>query len=238
MEIRAIFFDLYGTLFLYQDMDLAWQGYVDALHECTAAAGADLSREALSAAAKTMLEVPAPEPADYGFTVYERRLHAMLTGLGFAAETQLVREAAHASVSAWQRALPLDPHARDVLTALQTRVPLALVTNFDFFPHIHRAVDEQDLRSYFQRVVVSSEVGFKKPDPRIFDPALEAVKVDPARAAYVGDSVEDVEGAKAAGMTAIRIVRPNAPPRAGVPRVAPDHTIADLRELLDLVNHQ
>jgi FMN phosphatase YigB (HAD superfamily) len=53
------------------------------------------------------------------------------------------------------------------------------------------------------RVVVDSHVvGVAKPDPRIFDHALPAFDgIDPARIAYVGDSVTmDVGGARAAGL--------------------------------------
>lgn len=53
------------------------------------------------------------------------------------------------------------------------------------------------------RVVIDSHVvGVAKPDPRIFDPALEHFAgVDRARIAYVGDSVTmDVGGARAAGL--------------------------------------
>lgn len=56
------------------------------------------------------------------------------------------------------------------------------------------------------RVVVDSHVvGVAKPDPRIFDPALEHfVDVDRSRIAYVGDSVTmDIGGARAAGLHAV-----------------------------------
>lgn len=53
------------------------------------------------------------------------------------------------------------------------------------------------------RVVVDSQVvGIAKPDPGIFEPALERLPgVDRSRVAYVGDSVTmDVGGARAAGL--------------------------------------
>ena len=49
-------------------------------------------------------------------------------------------------------------------------------------------------------VVTSAEAGAEKPDPRIFRLALERLGVEPGRALHVGDSPEDEEGARAAGM--------------------------------------
>jgi FMN phosphatase YigB (HAD superfamily) len=61
--------------------------------------------------------------------------------------------------------------------------------------------------AWFDPVVVSAEVGLCKPDPRIFRLALSARGLDPAEVVYVGDSDEDVVGARAAGMTPVRLCR-------------------------------
>ena len=56
----------------------------------------------------------------------------------------------------------------------------------------------------FDVVIDSHEVGVEKPDPRIFDFALEAAGCAPERAVYVGDIYRiDVVGARAAGIPAI-----------------------------------
>ena len=48
----------------------------------------------------------------------------------------------------------------------------------------------------------SSEVGWRKPHPAIFERALEALDVAPERAIFVGDKLStDVAGASALGMT-------------------------------------
>ena len=50
-------------------------------------------------------------------------------------------------------------------------------------------------------VIMSSAVGVEKPDPRIFELALEAAGASPGRTVHVGDSVHhDVDGARAAGI--------------------------------------
>ena len=53
----------------------------------------------------------------------------------------------------------------------------------------------------------SSEVGRRKPDPAIFERALDALGVEPARALFVGDTLAtDVAGAKALGMRTCQAV--------------------------------
>ena len=55
-----------------------------------------------------------------------------------------------------------------MLGELQGRYKLALISNFDHPPHVHRLLDELALRPFFDAVVVSGDVGVKKPDPAIF----------------------------------------------------------------------
>ena len=60
------------------------------------------------------------------------------------------------------------------------------------------------LSTFFELALVSAEVGFWKPDPRIFHCALERMKSTPGRAAYVGDNYyADVIGAQRASIQAV-----------------------------------
>ena len=54
---------------------------------------------------------------------------------------------------------------------------------------------------FFDFTVISSEYGFRKPDPRLFHIALAALNVLPSEAAYIGNRYEtDLIGAKEAGL--------------------------------------
>jgi putative hydrolase of the HAD superfamily len=90
-----------------------------------------------------------------------------------------------------------------VLAKLRSRgLKLALVSNYD--ARLHRAVEELGLRQFFAAVLVSSEVGWAKPSPRIYAAALAALQVAPGEALMVGDRPrEDVAGAQAAGLQAL-----------------------------------
>jgi len=55
-------------------------------------------------------------------------------------------------------------------------------------------------------IVDSTVVGISKPDPRIFDPAIEALGTARERTLYVGDTVHaDVRGAEAAGLPVVQL---------------------------------
>jgi putative hydrolase of the HAD superfamily len=57
----------------------------------------------------------------------------------------------------------------------------------------------------FDCIVLSSEVGKRKPHPAVFERALEELEVDPARAVFVGDRLDqDVAGAAALGMRTVQ----------------------------------
>jgi len=93
------------------------------------------------------------------------------------------------------------------LTGLGRRVSLSLITNFDHPPHIHRLLDGLGLTKQFSSVTISAEIGVSKPDPRIFAEALAATGLEPSVVAYVGDTDDDVEAARRAGMMPILIQR-------------------------------
>ena len=122
---------------------------------------------------------------------------------------------------AWE----LFPDVLPTLAALRARdVRLALVSNFD--GRLERLCDSLGIATDFQAIVISSRVGCAKPDPRIFMMALERLRVPPGAALHVGDSeVDDVEGARAAGLQAMLIRREEADAEAA-------GRIRDLRELL------
>jgi putative hydrolase of the HAD superfamily len=110
-----------------------------------------------------------------------------------------------AGIEAFARGAAWRPCAGAVaaLAELRSRgVKLALVSNYD--ARLHRVVEELGLRRFFDAVLVSSEVGWAKPSPRIYAAALAALGVGPQEALMVGDRPrEDVEGAQAAGLRAL-----------------------------------
>jgi FMN phosphatase YigB (HAD superfamily) len=88
------------------------------------------------------------------------------------------------------------------------------------------------LAGLLQVRLFSSDVGVRKPDPRIFLEALRRLGVPPERALFVGDApVEDIGGAAGVGMRTALVVRGGRFPDAC--RHPPDLRVSGLQELLD-----
>jgi HAD superfamily hydrolase (TIGR01509 family) len=98
-------------------------------------------------------------------------------------------------------ALPY-PGIVDTLEALRGRLPLAVFTGAAS-PGAHILLEASGLLPYFQRVVGGDEVEHQKPAPDGILLACAALGVEPAAAAYVGDSPGDLGAARASGALAV-----------------------------------
>jgi putative hydrolase of the HAD superfamily len=110
---------------------------------------------------------------------------------------------------------------------------LGLVTNTSL-PHsiVVEEFQRLSLYDYFDTVVCSSEIVFRKPDVAMFEVALRELQVVPKEAMFVGDNYRaDVAGAKKVGMKAIWL-NPKQNPIPG--EIKPDYVIARLDEILEL----
>jgi len=105
------------------------------------------------------------------------------------------------SESQWQ---PM-PHVHPTLRRLQERgLKLAIVSNAADNANVQRLIDNAHLRSYFDPIIVSANVGVRKPNPRIFEPVLKAWNVPANDVVVIGDTLgADILGAKNANMKSI-----------------------------------
>ncbi|XP_054792116.1 uncharacterized protein LOC129297796 isoform X2 [Prosopis cineraria] len=78
-------------------------------------------------------------------------------------------------------------------------VKMAVVSNFD--TRLRKLLMDLNVLNLFDAIIISSEVGYEKPDPRIFQAALDQVKVEASRALHIGDDQKaDKLGANAVGI--------------------------------------
>lgn len=111
----------------------------------------------------------------------------------------------------------LVPGARAVVGALAERAPVGILTNGDG-PMQRAKIERHGLDELVDAVVISNEVGVRKPATGIFDRARERLPADGH--VHVGDAYEeDVVGAHDAGFAAIH-VRNDDGPAASVDRLA------------------
>jgi len=128
----------------------------------------------------------------------------------------------------------LQKGARRCLAELRSKkLKQAVVSNHHNEEALYKHLTKLGLKSYFSPIIVSSRVGFRKPDLRIFAMCLSTLRVHAPEAVFVGDSMQyDVEGAKRAGMTTILI----GDDGRSYKRSKPDFTVASLSEVPEIVS--
>ena len=125
------------------------------------------------------------------------------------------------------------PGAVSLVNALHGKVKMGIITNgFTSLQQI--CLERTGLRDRFDLLVISEEVGVAKPDPRIFDYALEqAGSPDRSRVLMVGDTAEsDILGGINAGLSTCWL---NAHHREQPAGIEPTWTVASLSELEQLL---
>ena len=126
---------------------------------------------------------------------------------------------------------------RAVIEELYSRgYVLGIISNVITSREIPDWLKEDGLDKYFSSVAMSSVLGIRKPDPRIYHYATDTAGVKPENSVYVGDNINrDVVGTKEAGFGMVIIVQDK---REAVEPVSvdaqPDMVIQELRELLDI----
>jgi HAD superfamily hydrolase (TIGR01549 family) len=208
IRAKGVFFDLYGTLLVLGDMKMAWADWMQVFYEGMCEHGLCLGREDFGRHCERFFGRSEPSPVADGLTVFERRIHRLAGGFGLTVETDKLKTLATRAVNAWQAHVSADPEALEILRVLTRTKSLALISNFDHPPHARQVLRETGLDACFHTIVVSGEVGIKKPDPGIFRIALKSTGLAAEEVIYLGDTQEDVEGATAAGIRPILIVRP------------------------------
>lgn len=114
-----------------------------------------------------------------------------------------------------------------VLKTLQARYALGLLSNGNSYP------ERIGLPGIFRFVVFSQDYGIEKPDPRIFQIALEKAGCTNEQLLHVGDSmINDVEGAKGAGIKCVWLNRTGTESQSSI---EPDFEIHSFLELLNIV---
>ncbi len=100
----------------------------------------------------------------------------------------------------------LDTGLVDYIRSLRGSVRTAVISNG--WLNLRENLLRWGIADAFDVIVVSAEAGVLKPDPRIYSLALERLAVSPAQAVFVDDFIENVEGARRAGMLAVHFRDP------------------------------
>jgi len=151
-------------------------------------------------------------------------------GFSFQLSDSTITDATEAFMEPWIKARTMKKDAPSILSALTKGHKLAVVSNFSHTPTVWKTLERFNIGRFFDAVVVSVDVGWRKPSSRIFREALKRLNATASESVFVGDELDhDIEGAKKIGMLTVWLKTASASQVRQ--KVRPDQVIRELKEL-------
>ncbi len=205
MPIKAVIFDYIGTLVNCKGYSM--QASEDGLYRALVAEGFDMEKgkflDAYNIFHQKYRKVRYKQFREVTNAVW---VSEALCSLGFSVTPQdaRVKCALNVFFQDFIDTLELRVGAKKLLSETAAQTKVGLISNFTHAPVIHKSLRKIGIHPYFNAIVVSEDVGWRKPSPHIFKDALGRLQVEASEAVYVGDSpIEDIKGAKDAGLKTI-----------------------------------
>jgi FMN phosphatase YigB (HAD superfamily) len=168
----------------------------------------------------------------------QERFQVMLGILGHdtpGIDAGILLRLTEAHMAQLRQAFEVRPETVQVLDWAKGRFRTAMISNFGYAPTLYATLDHFGIRSAFETVVVSVEVGWCKPHRIIFERTLEQMAIQPSEALFIGDQLYvDVYGALNCGIDVVWIETerqdrlPEHPPK-------PTYTVRSLSEVIPLL---
>lgn len=237
---RAVIFDLGSTLIEYEP--IPWD---ELSLLCAHEAHAFLNRSGVDIGEKDIFSQQYEAAKNYfrshtasdhrEWTVVDAARH-LLNDLTINHDEQLLQEFFDAYYSPVAEKLYVYDDTIAVLARLKARYgTLGLISNTIFPSRAHLAELERfDIARYLSFTIFSSDFGFRKPHPAIFEHAASLAGVPPEDCVYIGDRyLEDIYGPSQIGMQAILKVTANREyPERLMPTIRCINTLSDLHQHL------
>lgn len=134
-----------------------------------------------------------------------------------------------------REAVTVPSHHEAVLTALAIDYRIGVCSNFTHAETARLVLREAAFEPHLSSIVISEEVGIRKPRGEIFEAVVESMGMKPEEILHVGDNLRaDVAGAAAAGMRTVWLTRQVADPERAMARYEGPQPDFALEDLLDL----
>jgi putative hydrolase of the HAD superfamily len=237
MEVRALLFDVNGTLIDIETDEWMEQAYRAIAHFLTYQ-GIVLHRgEVRDLYFKIMKEQFAASTEIYPefdvVAVWREVLSRCATGYTRSLGPEKLRHMplflAELQRGITRKRLAAFPRTSEILTDLKTRHCLAVVSDAQS-AYALPELQSVGLADFFAPIIISGDYGYRKPDPRLFQAALTKLQVRPEQSIFIGnDRFRDVLGARQVGMKTI-LFCPNGI-QGGSPETEPDYILSQYADL-------
>lgn len=240
--VKAVAFDLFNTL-ITVDMPSRWSSIdrmLDSLREQGVGVHADdfmpVYREVVRAFVGEAERLGKETHNSVWISTALERL-----GIEMAADDLRVENAVEAYFSAFVDNARELPGTAEMLSILKPKYRLGVVSNLTHGPAAHRILDHLELAPYFEVILVSGDLGYRKPHPEVFQSLLKALDLPPSSIAFVGDDPRtDVQGSFDAGMQPVQTMYAQRLKDAAALKTPPSEisvpTITSWQDLLAILN--
>jgi FMN phosphatase YigB (HAD superfamily) len=158
----------------------------------------------------------------------------MLSRLKIPYESELINALEKIEDSYVNTFFKLCDHVLEILAILRSRYKLALVSNCSL--GTDKIIQSLGLDKFFHCIILSYQVGVRKPDKRMYIEALRCLELEARECVFVADEISDLEGAKEVGLKTILVLQgDNLYTEAKDLNFKPDFKIERISDVISLV---
>jgi putative hydrolase of the HAD superfamily len=232
-KIKAIGFDLFNTLIYANQhtLDGALKRLVASLVEDDITIDSEIFKSAHEKAAADHIK----QARESGKETHNRFwISKALKDYGYSVDPDdpIIARAVESYFSAFPSNCNLIPGTLEMLGLLKKHFHLGLLSNFTHTPAALEIIDRLDLRPFFQTVLISGELGWRKPHPYVFNELKKKLGFQGEEMIYIGDDPEpDIIGAKNAGINPVWMTFIRDNPVSTSPRLLPASSIQNHQDV-------
>ena len=161
-----------------------------------------------------------------------KRFEIFLEKTGLKEDDDLLDRFVCSHMESLSGAIVYPKHHTEILFYLKEKgYRLSVVSNFDHAPTARKLLGKFGITDFFEHIVISEEVGWRKPHRKIFEFALSRLGENASDVIFIGDNPEaDIIGSSDCGIDSIWIKR-----KEQFTRAEPKFIIKDLQDIKEII---
>jgi len=161
-----------------------------------------------------------------------KRFEIFMERIGLKEDDSLLEKFVSSHMESLCGAMVYPEHHTEVLLYLKEKgYRLSVVSNFDHAPTALELLKKFGIADFFEHIVISEEVGWRKPHRKIFEFALASLGESPSDVIFIGDNPEaDIMGSSGCGIDSVWVKRTEQFTQA-----KPKFIIKNLRDLKEII---
>ena len=212
-NIKAIGFDLFDTLITVENFSLSKE--VGRLADILSKSGFDINKPKFSSAYLESANQFVRIAKETGKETHNRYwICKALNKLGFSVlpDDSRINHSLDVYFQEFLHYAKLIPGTIEMLEQIKFKYYLGLLSNFTYPPAVRRIITNLNLESFFNTIIISGEIGYRKPHPNTFLRLTDELNISANKLLFIGDNYEDdIEGAINFGSCALFIKHESIP---------------------------